>query len=547
MSDTIPTNPYGRNPEVFTRFDMIVSMKESLINNQMEQLRRMDVLRSGFILFQDMADGNYVYNVLESESQIPKNSDGTPTRGCLNGQIRHRVAITGSGTTINLILHFVSGEAWLWFGMGPMAQLKRCDMKDWQFGISLNMNMVELEREALNKKVAVPDVVREKLDHFMERMFSVKYLFMDFQSSDLMRFDPSVTQTPGASDEVRQQFILFMTDYLGKLKEQPNAHILGYSLVATEQTRFEETKGVPDLLKPVSATFTMYHEPDEAKAGFSNLNFVLATKGGHGKVEGSAPIFDANWFLPDEKCGAKMGYSRAVLLEGLLIRRIFEGLKTKVHERIREKLNVPEGNTLEQGREVTPTGFQYTISDYTGGDDKYVNRFTVNMENLGSGICLTFNGTILMSKTIRQNMVTCDAETTVEKTVGWGGKLEITTAKDSAGNPTLSIKRTDESMHDPEPVTSKNACAEGYEIVREVVDFASWFTGLVGLVFGPLIDDLLKFDAPELASLENIFTSSPDYIPSGVLLPAGQVFFFKTPSVDKEANLYIQLEYKSEN
>ena len=157
-----------------------------------------------------------------------------------------------------------------------------------------------------------------------------------------------------------QQLVLFMNFYLKDLQRSGNPYILGYSLTTTDKTNYDPDQNVPDALKPTGTTFTLYHDP--VNANLSNLNFVLATKGGHGKIVGTPGNFDSNWIAPTEQCDAKMIYSHSCLVEKFILRPFFDQLRSGVrpdqgqHQRQRRQ-------RLRQREGATATGYAYTISE----------------------------------------------------------------------------------------------------------------------------------------------------------------------------------------
>jgi hypothetical protein len=208
-------------------------------------------------------------------------------------------------------------------------------------------------------------------------MFSVSSLFMDFESTDLMRFDPAHSDAGEAGDPGLQSLVLFMSFYLKNLAAAGSPYILGYALAPGASTTYPPGEAVPDELAPVGTTYTMYHDP--VHQGLSTLNFVLATKKGHGKIAGTPGNFDSNWINPTEQCDAKMIYSHSCLLEPFVLQPLYETLAQSVFDKIKDHLSVTQGNNYATGRASVPTGLSYTISNVTSGEDQYVNTFTATL------------------------------------------------------------------------------------------------------------------------------------------------------------------------
>jgi hypothetical protein len=154
----------------------------------------MQTIKSEFVLIQTVGTVGgkpaYVHQVGDSASDIPRDSDGNPTVACIDGQILPEAVISESGTSITFVLRFRPGTAWFHVGNGPLAALTKYEMTGWSYGIDITLDLIAVEKEDINNTIVVPPLVESQLTGFLDNMFSVSSLFMDFQSTDLMRFDP---------------------------------------------------------------------------------------------------------------------------------------------------------------------------------------------------------------------------------------------------------------------------------------------------------------------------------------------------------------------
>lgn len=538
-----------KNTLVFEQFDMVVSMTQKTINDQLTHLLKLGVIRSTFVLYQAINDqDDFEYHVVDSWEKVPKDAKGNPEWACLNGKIHPQVVITQSGTNIVLLLKFRSGSAYFWTGKGPTARLKKYDMTGWQYGISVSLDLAGIAKEDIGKKIAVPEIVDKQLNHFVDSMFTVNSLFMDFESTDLMRFDPTRTSTQGAGDLIMEQFTEFMTFYLKDLVRTGNPYILGYSITANDQTRIPDSQNVPAALKPMGTTFTMFK--DAQNQDLSNLNFVLATKGGQGKITGTPGVFDTNWISPDEQCNAKMIYSHGVLVEHFFLKPLFDQMSTKIYDQIKNNITVSKGNAYADAKKglADGTGFKFTISDVASGNDQYVNNYTVKFQNGTSRVDLLFSGQIALHKEVDKNMGFCTATAYASGSVDWSGTISIIADVDEHNAPRLKttqsfkVDKTSSNQH-------KNDCAEAFDWIGKILGtIVGLFTpfGLGGLL-GNLFADLLAIETPGIGDVGVVFGNLSNAIGATIMLPAGEVFLFKNPSADGEGNFAMQLTYQSEN
>lgn len=538
-----------RNTEVFNDFDMVVCVPQDTINSQLAHLTKMDTIKQEFILIQTVQEVNgkleYVYKVAGSPAEVPVDPRGNPTAAYIDGQILPQVLISQSGTDVTFVLQFRGGTAYFWVGSGPLAKLTKYDMTGWSYGIDVNLDLVSIVKDDIGKKIAVPANVEQQFTQFLDNMFSVRSLFMDFESTDLTRFNPVHSNAGSAGDPGLQSLVLFMEFYLKYLQASGNPYILGYALSPGDNTKYKLGEEVPAQLSPVGTTFTMYHDP--TNPGLSNLNFVLATKGGHGSVSSTPGNFDSNWISPNEQCDAKMIYSHSCLVEPFVLQPFYEQLKQEVYDKIHDHLDVGVGNPYAAGRAPTPTGFSYTISDVASGADRYVNTYSAVLTTAnGSGSSsaqINLSGHLDFYKQVKREGQICGtAEAHAEQSAEWSSTIQITSAKDPDGHPSLQFSYSGITLGDQKHNSDHNACAEFMKILGVIGDIISGFAGGVAS-----LSNVLEIHVPGLGDVSNLFSNLGSSIAPAVLMPAGDEFFYKNPAIDPEGNLYPELTYKSES
>jgi|CXWL01.1.fsa_nt_gi hypothetical protein len=536
-----------KNQEIFNDYDMVVCMTRKTINDQLTHLTRLGVIRSELVLVQKVVGREYVYQVLESVNDVPKDADGNPTVSYIDGHITPQVEIAESGTNITFVLSFRSGSAWFWEGNGPMATLTQYDMTGWKYGISITLDLKAVEADALKDNKTVPDIAKETLYHFMSNMFTVNSLFMDFESTDLMRFDPANSAAPSGGDVGLQQLVLFMNFYLKDLKNSGNPYILGYSVTANDQSTYDPDQNVPDALRPVGSTFTLYHDPQSPD--LSNLNFVLATKDGHGSIIGTPGNLDSNWITPAEQCDAKMIYSHERLMEQFVVKPFFDQLSTSVYTQIKDHIDVSQNRNYADARSVTGTGLAFSISDVSSGDNQYVNHFSADYATADQAVTVTLNGHLAFYKGVNKNMGFCTANAHAIGSLDWSCTITLATAKNDKGEPTLGISASDARISNSTSDSGKNDCAKAFEeigkIVGGVLDALTFFSDKG--FFSNLLDGVMGLPVPGIGNLGTAFGNLTNSVSTVLVLPAGQVFFFKVPGIDADGNLSMQLTYKTES
>ncbi|MDF3834179.1 hypothetical protein P3W85_14615 [Cupriavidus basilensis] len=537
-----------KNPEIFNSYDMVVSLPLKTINDQLTHLTKMGVIHSDLVLSQSENDaGDYTYSIFNNPNDIPLGPDGTPAEACIIGQIIPQVKMAASGTNITFVINFREGSAYFWHGHGPAAKLKKYDMSGWKYGINITLDLQAVEKEDLAKNIGVPDLVKNQLYHFMSNMFTVNSLFMDFESTDLMRFDPVHTSTGEAGDDGMEQMVLFMNFYLKDLVAKGNPYILGYSLDTNDHTNYDPDQNVPDALRPVGTTFIVYHDPNYPD--LSNLNFVLATKGGHGGITGSPGNFDTNWIQPDEQCDAKMVYSHSCLVEKYIVRPVFDQIRDGVYNKIHNDISISKNQTYDVARSTTSDGLSFLISDVSAGDNQYVNNMAVKYSIDGTTARIAFSGYIGVYKGVDRDMGVCTAAAHAAGHLNWAATVSLVTVKNDKGEPTLQMTVSPVQTSNTYSDSGKNTCADIFEwigkIIGTILDALTLF--LDGNFFSNLFDDLLNLHIPGIGNFTDCLGNLTNSVSTVLVLPAGQVFFFKTPGIDNEGNLSMQLTYKAEN
>ena len=396
-----------RNIEVFNDYDMVVSVTQRAINDQLTQLAKLNVIPSQLIVAREVVDGKFVYTQLETSDQIPHDDKGIPTVECIAGPIKPQISIAESGTNVSFLINFLSGKAYFRDLDDPTFGLKEFDMTGWVYAVNITLDLKAVEMDDINKKIKVPDNIKNQLHDFMSNDFTVSHLFLDFNSVNLVRFDPLKTRTTGLCDPGQDLFIEFMVRYLNFLINNNNPYILGYSVTAGQNTRVPPDQNVPDSIKPVGTTFTMYHDPSHPD--LSNLNFVLATKAGHGRISGSPGNFDTNWITPQEQCDAKMIYSHSVLLEKFVLEPVFNQISNGVYQQIRNSVDVAPGNSYQAARSASGNGYNFSIANENSEDNRYVNNFSVVVQNSSNQIALNFKGNLFVYKEKDTDLGLCRA------------------------------------------------------------------------------------------------------------------------------------------
>jgi hypothetical protein len=521
--------------EIFNDFDMVVAISQKTINDQLKRLVAVGAIRPTLILAQTAKGGHYVYELLDQESAIPANS------AYISARVIPQINIPANGTEITLVLEFMAGRAAFWLGgAGPLAQLTSFNVAGWSYGISVSLDLKAVVADDIARGRGISATIRDQLADFKSRMFDVSSLFLDFVSADLLRFDPATTRA-GAQNEAAQQLALFMQFYFKNVSAQGNPFILGYSVTPTAAARLPaDLASVPDLLRPVGTTFTLYHEPSDPN--LSALNFALVTKGGHRTIPGTPPNLSTNLLLPD-RADAKVAYASSCLTEPMLIRPVFKQIRESVYSAISGHISVGEGNDYDAARSKTPDGWRFNIANVGGGDDQYVNQFSVSLQNTPGELRLNFAGNVHVYKEVSKNAFFCTARAWARGDIAWSGTVSLGIV-DGLLRVVNSQFRTDRNTHD----SGTNSCADAFSwmgrIIGGVIDV---FTGFGdNFYFSRLVANAFSVNVPGIGNVSVGLGALAGSARAVIVLPAGGVFdFHNPPAADGRGDLSVPLSYRA--
>ncbi|KAJ5676526.1 uncharacterized protein N7477_002159 [Penicillium maclennaniae] len=510
--------------DVFTSagYDMVVAVTQKSINDQLNHLANPDIGTIKTTLVIEMgADPNnadqWLPVVHEDWTSVPRDTNGLPVNPSMNAVYHPTIEIDKSGTVVNLVLSFKSGNLYT-RSLRTGNMQKGVDMTKW----------------------AAPAEMIQQLNNFLDNQFSVSQLFVNFESTNLLRFDPSVTSVGNSGPQAMEMFTYFMSSYLGAIQANSNAnpYILGYAVTQTPQTVNPADAQISDSMKPVGCTFTLYKDDDPNK---STVNFILNTKlsgGKNGPGKHSTPgNFDYNPIATTEQCDGKMIYSSFCLLESVILKNFYQTYADQTHSLVKDHLTLSSNNDydydkakiIKKDANGNQIGLSYKVYYTSGTDDDFQNSFDVHWSPTSTGVLIDLLGSIHIKKTNNTDVGAGNTATSwVSMDQTWSSTITLDCTIDSATN-----KPTIKASTPVITITSSNN--DNYQ--------NGWakFLGGLGIVLGGLLDAITagKFN------LENTFSDNwgahVDGIPqvnvtmdhlfdathNSFMLPAGDVFYFK--------------------
>ncbi|MDN3292907.1 hypothetical protein QWM81_02360 [Streptomyces ficellus] len=535
-----------KNTDIFSSYDMVVSIKEDVINQQLIDLQNLDDAERCIpsrlaVVAQHAEDGSTTYQILEGDAQPPEISSNPKenTFSYIDGTFEPSIYIPKSGGEVSFRMTFRGGNAALWSGPIWAPKLDTYSMAGWKYGVGVNLDLQNLGEDGVRK---LPQPVADQLSKFTDDMFQVRHLFVDFQTAQLINWDPDFTIVQGSKDAgLTTQFATLLGGYLRQMKSANNPYVLGY---APPGTALKTSGNVPDGLLPTGTTFTMYH--DKRDPTLNAVNFVLVTKLRGKKISGSPQIFDTSWLTGKEQGGARMTVGFADLVEPLILKPVYDGLRTQIHQQLSGHVNVEEGNEYKDGIKATGTGYSFTISDVTTGDDQYKNTFDVSFKQDSGKAVVSLSGTVMAYKETTKHELTCTAKTWHTVTVDWNGTVTLAPPeKDAEGRPTITVSH--DFSHTVKNEPGSNDCANSYKWIDLFAEAMNPLAMAIDALMGGDILKSILDDVPEIGDLQTAMATFGDTISGTVVLPAGRVFSFGAVDIDGQGNVSLELTYKGEH
>ncbi|SKA41704.1 hypothetical protein SAMN04488128_105493 [Chitinophaga eiseniae] len=527
-----------KNTEIFKLYDMVISMTTETINEELENLQNKGTIHSQLIISQVLKGVDYIYAVHEKESEIPEDA------AFINAELIPQISIPESGQNITLELHLKSGTARFWSRRTP----NDYPIEDWVYSINLNLGLNDVEKS--ETKILQPADVKKRIKEFTDDKFSVNALMMDFESVEKLPFFSEKTQAGKAGDVGIEGMIPFMNFYLTYLRKTGNPYILGYAIEQRTESNTSRDHLLPSSLTPKKVNYTMFKDENPA---ISTLNFLLITKNNEDKKLETPDKFPKNWISAAEGIDAKMIISRADLLEKLLLEPLFNKIKEWGEKTLEElKFKGAKANSFEQAQKIVneTNKTSYVISENTSGDNQYTNKIEVSFKhkvNEGAKKQITsvevgLDGYIKIYMSSREENPgpLKDHVEWASTEVKWKGGFIIKEEKEG-DNPKLNVVIS-------EPVVDKpihHHGESGLNLRKILMGLLEGVLGPGGALFEVILHSMSGATDVGQVKVKDAFANLSNSINTTILLPGGNIFYFKNPAIDDEGNFSLLLTYKS--
>lgn len=528
--------PQAAAPDDLMGYHLVTAITQDTVNFQLRQLWKRNVVKKTL----DITLGGLE---LHAELDAPTVSFGMTDQ-----------------RTVLFSLRMKRGTFVYYAGWGPSAPKKSLDFEDWVYTFRVNMNMAEIERQALLNKVEVPAAVKAMIHEFDASKFTIRHLFMDFQNANLATFEPTLSTIklpPGEEHKLPATLQLSDTlqHYFSSLKGTDQPYILGYSVEAKA-----DPGTPPALFDPTGTTFSTFKDP--TSPGLNALNFLSMMQGAPFPTSPHAGLFNTNWVESGTYDG-RMVVAAARFREDYLDSAILPKIASSIGvaepmiahggpEDLRARLGLNEEAFKKAFPDVSGPGWAfYHYEDNLALDGPHHEKGYGRVVNPTPGSKLYEELRSVRSCSVRLS----DREVALEGTVRFSTLAEYyiypLNAKTWNGYVSTEIAfpftiRLAAGTEGRLQLTTTIGKAEPVQAYKQnfILELLDLFKLGMRACLEALSNSYAQTQQSMVSSITSSLTQSMTELTRRVILPAGDVFFFKNITVDRSRNVLLDISYK---
>jgi hypothetical protein len=445
--------------------------------------------------------------------------------------------------------------------------VKTVDISGAILGFTVDVNVGKHAADQMRAGLKVPQDILDQLEKFNAADFEIASIFLDFENSDLMTYDPTLSSFPPTLEKgFASSANMAMGRVLAKKKDSDNPFFLGH--IAQRKTAPPDN----EILAPNGTNYstTPYikvgDQPTNVELGLSTFNFLLVG-GGKDILKNSAltgpgaGVFSTNFVPSNEYDGVGIidrnfyaeKYLKPFFIDPLTatIKKVFGdfrtahggGNDTEVHEDTGVLVPNADGVSWRYAQNID-------LHWSGGGHERWATRqleFNVQLMNKPDP---SAGGATRMALEVRGKQFRLEKEQLddpiAHKNIGggWGSAqfsstLTIFFTAGENGGITLRVQK------DPSPAPVKNSDDWG---LYSLADVFSNFLGIDGLQqeWEGQANDL---SSEELLEDKNLVAASAEMlkpVATRVVLPAPHVFFYRDLVLNPQNDPEIRLTYKTD-
>ncbi|GAA0232681.1 hypothetical protein GCM10010492_34310 [Saccharothrix mutabilis subsp. mutabilis] len=548
----------GQNDEVFDDFDLVISVTQKAINEQLENLVNNGTIPGRLRMKSD--GGQWVY--LADDEKLP-DDDKLGKYDCyLDVEFLPKIHFDRKNEQDVLFgVVLTKGQAlFTLYGKGDQApQVRRYTIESspgnrYRLSVRARLRMAKWDKEQADRTY-VSDSLRRTLDGLVDDYFAVRHVYCGLSDLDFSKRNRSEINSwweGTMPPDVEQLDILggFLQHHFSAANSPSGkrAVVAGYSVSHTEQSLAragaDPAGGPSDWMVPVNATFSTMR--DDQDPDLSTLNFFAVTRWRNKHdVDLEPPRHRDNWVDQDRDVDGVLTVGPHAFLFPAVLEPMFDQLRQRALPPVQEV--APDAQAFPFGKVVSFDAHRGQV------EVEVVRRFAGSpcaapFQRLAARVVLMAiprgNNVIVTGKFILDSLDAAKDGCVVPLRAScqeWADALYADLALDSDGRPVLRARQS-EHFHFrnelDERAESGNCRDNGVE--EDLKSALRSWAATVNEPYRHGFKSLFKH------SWDHFDRCADDLANVPVLLPAGDTFFFRNALFREHGSMSIDITYQAE-
>lgn len=398
--------------------------------------------------------------------------------------------------------------------------------------VSFTVNMALASITDVNS-LAAPAATTARLQSFSPTIFSIQYLALDFESSQLMS-SFNINSTEFATDSPQYKGLLnCFSTYFSNLNKSGNPYIFGYPVSTTQPSQANST--LP-LFAPTSCEFST--TINSQNPGLSTLNYCLMTNNSPFPTEPNKGIFSP--WVTDLNVYGQFVVARDIFVSGYLVPIVLNNIRNALNDTDPGSvwsdnqnpnvwnLYLNETNIVNDNYDVNLVKVPDELDYYYAYTNQVWSDVSLGNDTAGNLTITAACKASYYAKITAQIM----PNNWFDSTVTQDFTLTVTFSSDEAGSFSITPAVTSE-----EPQKQFNPSAE--VAVGQTV--AGWLEDVFGMTFSHYYSDLGDNLTTAITNLTDAFSeniaSDFDALNAQFVLPTAGNFYYNSISFNSEDDM----------
>lgn len=424
---------------------------------------------------------------------------------------------------------------------------------NWTITFRVNIGALSITTSSDLNQISTSGAVNDQLNNTLSSNdFSITALFTDFEDANITSAVIEVTGDTELTTAQQSSFLAYLSQYLLNLQDSGTPYILGYPLQSNDPVAT-----VPNIptFAPISSVFSNTPDPynysagdDDSLLGLSTLNYLIMTGSGKPTPPSSDNYFDFNWITDGQNQGV-FAIEQSLFRTGYIENLILPVLTSSLGVPSSTSWSHTVGN--DNSHNYVLNFNEYPYSDENGGKGHIVGQdWPDNIyEELHNQTYCEINvpagaGDIVMNGSgyFYSKADLYEYPFTIKTHDGWAStKLSFTfTITLEAGTNGSIVPNF--VFNAGEPVTD-----QWENFVYAIYDwFVGWFADTLTDMEDDMNDNFASFQTTASENLNSETSDALNSLANTIILPNGDIFFYKDIQFDDQQNVRMHVTYKED-